>query len=158
MSFQRSPINQTDIEIFCLFFSLCTASIDKSLCHLAAGLEDSTVVLWSLNGYDNYGRKPFQLVDDRLCQWSINNCNRVLTDDLSDFESEDEIEENLKSWKDGSETGTDTPTCSNEIKINLQNYSKDGVRRNVGNKYRRKVSVRKQWDEFLGKSCSENSL
>lgn len=139
---------------FPFYFSLCTASVDKSMCHLAAGLEDSTVVLWSLNGYENYGRRPFQLVDDRLCQWSINNCNRVLTDDLSDFESEDEIEDSLSDRQDH----TDLPSCSNELKAKTQTNSKIGGRRNTGNKYRRKVNVRKQWGDFLGKSCNENNL
>lgn len=138
---------------FTLYFSLCTASVDKSMCHLAAGLEDSTVVLWSLNGYENYGRRPFQLVDDRLCQWSINNCNRVLTDDLSDFESEDEIEDSLNDRQDHTDL-----SGSNELKAKTQKNSKIGGRSNTGNKYRRKVNVRKQWGDFLGKSCSENNL
>ncbi|CAO1443308.1 unnamed protein product [Diamesa serratosioi] len=70
--------------------SLCSVNLDKSMCHLAAGFEDSTIMLWSLNGYENYGRKPYQMFDDRLCKWSINNCNRYLTDDLSDYSSDDD--------------------------------------------------------------------
>ncbi|CAO1439105.1 unnamed protein product [Diamesa tonsa] len=46
--------------------SLCSVNLDKSMCHLAAGFEDSTIMLWSLNGYENYGRKPYQMFDDRL--------------------------------------------------------------------------------------------
>lgn len=113
---------------------------------MAAGFEDSTVVLWSLNGYENYGRKPYQSFDDRLCQWSINNCNRVLTDDLSDFESDAEVETNLKGAC--GEEETETEKCS----------SGGRRRRRVGNKYRKSAGVREQWDDYAAKSCSENNL
>lgn len=111
---------------------------------MAAGFEDSSVVIWSLNGYENYGRKPFQSFDDRLCQWSINNCNRLLTDDLSDFESEEEIVTNLKDAC--GEDETDTAIGSR------------GRRRRVGNKYKRIETVRQQWNNYAEKSCSENNL
>jgi hypothetical protein len=113
---------------------------------MAAGFEDSTVVLWSLNGYENYGRKPFQSFDDRLCQWSINNCNRTLTDDLSDFESDADVETNLKGACEEDEM--ETEKCSNRLRR----------RRRVGNKYRRCAGVREQWEDFTAKSCSENNL
>jgi hypothetical protein len=129
--------------------SLCTASVDKQLCHMAAGFEDSTVVLWSLKGYDNFGRKPFQTFDERLCQWSINNCNRTLTDDLSDFESEEEIEKELKVEEDDE---TDNDKCSSS------SSRQHARRRRVGNKYRKSASIRQQWDDYAMKSCSENSL
>jgi hypothetical protein len=124
---------------------------------MAAGLEDSTVVLWSLNGYENYGRKPFQSFDDRLCQWSINNCNRVLTDDLSDFGSDEEIEDNLReSLPDDNDTETERLSCSNGINREFQ--SRTYSRKKSGNKYRTKTSMRKQWSDYSAKSCSENNL
>lgn len=125
---------------------------------MAAGLEDSTVVLWSLNGYENYGRKPFQSFDDRLCQWSINNCNRVLTDDLSDFESDEDIEDNLNDLPNESEIETERLRCSNGINRDFQSYARTFKKRKSGNKYRTKISMRKQWSDFNAKSCSENNL
>lgn len=116
---------------------------------MAAGLEDSTVVLWSLNGYENYGRKPFQSLDDRLCQWSINNCNRTLTDDLSDFESEDEIVTNLNDACDEDETESEQCSSPNRVKLR--------PRRTI-NKYKKKVSTRQQWEDYASKSCTENNL
>lgn len=136
--------------------SLCTASVDKQLCHMAAGFEDSTVVLWSLNGYENYGRKPFQSFDDRLCQWSINNCNRILTDDLSDYDSDDDVEANLK---DACDEETDYEKCSSgNSNLNREPRPRAARRRRCGNKYRRSNNIREQWKEFAAKSCSENSL
>lgn len=136
----------------CKISSLCTASVDKSLCHMAAGLEDSTVVLWSLNGFENYGRKPFQSFDDRLCQWSINNCNRVLTDDLSDFGSDEEIEDNLR---DDDYDDEKLLRCSNGLN---REFTSTRRKKNSGNKYRMKTSMRKQWNDYNAKSCSENNL
>jgi transcription initiation factor TFIID subunit 5 len=130
--------------------SLCTASTDKQLCHLAAGFEDSNIVLWSINGYENYGYKPFQSFDDRLCQWSLNNCNRMLTDDISDYESsDDEIERKLLE------------TCGEENEAdNLQEekYRISTRRRRNGNKYRRAMSIKEQWSDFTARNCSENNL
>lgn len=132
------------------YFSLCTASTDKKLCHLAAGFEDSTIVLWSINGFENYGHKPFQTFDDRLCQWSINNCNRMLTDDLSDYDSSDEeIEKNLRE------------ACGNVVgddEIEDDSLAKMSRRRKCGNKYRRTISIREQWKEYTAKNSSENNL
>lgn len=116
---------------------------------MAAGFEDSTVVLWSLNAYENYGRKPFQSLDDRLCQWSINNCNRILTDDLSDYESEEEVVMHLREAFDEEET--ESEKCSSLWQA--KHRSRRGF-----NKYKSRSSLRGQWDEFAAKSCSENSL
>lgn len=119
---------------------------------MAAGFEDSTVVLWSLNGYENYGRKPFQSFDDRLCQWSINNCSRILTDDLSDYESEEEIETNLKEACNEDETDIAKGSTSSS---RSQQRSRQ---RRVVNKYKRIATIREQWGEYAAKSCSENNL
>lgn len=139
------------INIF-IDFSLCTASVDKQLCHIAAGFEDSTVVLWSLNGYENYGRKPFQSFDDRLCQWSINNCNRILTDDLSDYDSEDEIVKHLQDTCDEEETDNEKFSTSSNT-----NQPRQPRRRKVGNKYKRRTTMDSQWADYAAKSCSENN-
>lgn len=111
-----------------------------------AGFEDSTIVLWSLNGSENYGRKPYRSFDDRLCPWSINNCDRTLTDDLSDCESDEEVATNLMS--DLSDDVEKLPGTSNSKQ----------PRRNHQNKYKRNSSIRQQWMEYSAKSCSENSL
>ncbi|KAG5673540.1 hypothetical protein PVAND_003580 [Polypedilum vanderplanki] len=138
--------------------SLCTASTDKQLCHLAAGFEDSTIVLWSINGFENCGHKPFQTFDDRLCQWSINNCNRTLTDDLSDYDtSDEEIERNLKHLMGMNEQEDD----NNDDDSNL--FSTSGLnrisrKRKIRNKYRRTISIRDQWKEYASKSSSENNF
>lgn len=117
---------------------------------MAAGFEDSSVVLWSLNGYnENFGRKPFQSFDDRLCQWSINNCNRILTDDLSDYESEEEIVTNLKDASGEDETDM--------VGVG-STKARQRWRRRVGNKYKRPASIKQQWDDYAAKSCSENNL
>lgn len=123
---------------------------------MAAGFEDSTVVLWSLNGYENYGRKPFQSFDDRLCQWSINNCNRTLTDDLSDYESDGDIEMNLRDACDEEET--ETLQCSSISNANLISQLRLPRRRRAANKYRRSSGIRAKWDDYATKSCSENNL
>lgn len=121
---------------------------------MAAGFEDSTVVLWSLNGYENYGRKPFLPFDDRLCQWSINNCNRILSDDLSDYESEEEVVTNLKS--DDNEDETENDKCS---RISSSGGQRPQMRRRKPlNKYKRSTSLRDQWEDYTTKSCGENSL
>jgi hypothetical protein len=124
---------------------------------MAAGFEDSTVVLWSLNGYENFGRKPFQSFDDRLCQWSINNCNRILTDDLSDYESDEDIATNLKKACEEDETDNEkcSSSCSN---TNQQGATAMPRRRRVENKYRRSANVREQWHEYTEKSSSETNL
>lgn len=136
-------------------YSLCTASTDKQLCHLAAGFEDSTIVLWSINGFDNYGHRPFQRFDDRQCQWSINNCNRLLTDDLSDYStSDEEIEErNLGEWEGGA-------GCWGKVGDDEQMYTGAIGKRKLFNvnKFHRKMSIKEQWTDFASKSCSENNL
>lgn len=122
---------------------------------MAAGFENSTVVLWSLNGYENYGRKPFQSFDDRLCQWSINNCNRTLTDDLSDYDSEDEVVTNLMDALEEEET--DNEKCSKNS--NRTHHAQPRMtRRKAENKYKRNPSIRNQWTDYAAKSCSENNL
>lgn len=145
-----------NIPEFTITFSLCTASVDKQLCHMAAGFEDSNVVLWSLNGYENYGRKPFQSLDDRLCQWSINNINRTLTDDLSDCESEEELETNL--IENLEEEETDYKKCSSNNSNRTHQGQERKTRRRAENKYKRSTSIRDQWTDYAAKSCSENNL
>ncbi|CRL03871.1 CLUMA_CG016996, isoform A [Clunio marinus] len=137
--------------------SLCTASVDRKLCHMAAGFEDSTVLLWSLNGYENYGRKPYQSFDDRLCQWSINNCNRILTDDLSDYECDDDVMTNLSDTYHQDETDQDKCSTSSSTR-NVHNQLRLPRRQKVGNKYRRSASIRQQWEDYSAKSCSENNF
>lgn len=143
------------IFITFLLYSLCTASTDKQLCHLAAGFEDSTIVLWSINGFDNYGHRPYQKYDDRQCQWSINNCNRMLTDDLSDYTtSDDEVERNLKESEGWEE----------DESVDLRNESQRKIysvrKRKMTNrgKYQRALSIREQWEDYTAKSCTENIL
>lgn len=134
--------------------SLCTASVDKHLCHIAAGFEDSSIVLWSLNGYENYGRKPFQSFNDRLCQWSINNCNRTLSDDLSDYESDEEVAKSL--WDDCEVGETDNGICSTS---SFSTQMKDQHRKqSFANRYKKKFTIREQWENYAAKSCTENSL
>ncbi|XP_070494255.1 transcription initiation factor TFIID subunit 5 isoform X1 [Chironomus tepperi] len=134
--------------------SLCSASTDKQLCHLAAGFEDSSILLWSINGFENYGHKPFQSFDDRLCQWSINNCNRMLTDDLSDYESSDEeVEKNIKSTG-GAEDGEST----DESSTTMNALTKLTKRRRNSNKYRKTLSIKEQWKDYTSKNSCENNF
>lgn len=111
---------------------------------MAAGFEDSTIVLWSLNGYENYGRKPYQSLDDRLCQWSINNCNRTLSDDLSDYEDEDDILSNLRDTTNEEESEAST--------------SSQAKSRRVENRYKKRFNIGQQWSDYTSKGCSENNL
>lgn len=120
---------------------------------MAAGFEDSTLVLWSLNGCENYGRKPFQSFDDHLCQWSINNCNRTLTDDLSDYDSEEDVVMNLMD--DLKEEETDEPLLSRNNSHQAQSRT---TQFKVGNKYKRSAGIKELWSDFAAKSCSENNL
>jgi hypothetical protein len=143
-------------------FSLCSATTDKKMCHLAAGFEDSTIVLWSINGFENYGHKPFQTFDDRLCQWSINNCNRMLTDDLSDYDtSDDEIEKNLKE-EDGEEEQEDSEFQGQADGggniFSMAALGRMSRKRKTKNKYRRTISIRDQWKEYTANNSSENNL
>lgn len=121
---------------------------------MAAGFEDSTVVLWSLNGYENYGRKPFLSFDDRLCQWSINNCNRILSDDLSDYESEEEVVTNLRKEFNDDETENDK-LSNNSSNVTQRPQMR---RQRPANKYKRSTNVREQWEDYAAKTCGENNL
>jgi hypothetical protein len=146
------------VSLFCINFSLCAASTDKQLCHLAAGFEDSTIVLWSINGFENYGHKPFQTFDDRLCQWSINNCNRMLTDDLSDYDtSDEEIERNLKELAGGASEQEDDDN-NDDSNFSMASLSRMSRKRKIRNKYRRTISIRDQWREYAANNSSENNL
>lgn len=158
--------------------SLCSVNLDKSMCHLAAGFEDSTIMLWSLNGYENYGRKPYQMFDDRLCKWSINNCNRYLTDDLSDYSSDDdELVKDLRAaqeveYDEDNEddlTEVDTDICSTSQQQQQQttqhklgkyndNRTTTTKRMKFSNKYKRSLTIRQMWNNYKFNSCSDNSL
>lgn len=145
------------------------------MCHLAAGFEDSTIMLWSLNGYENYGRKPYQMFDDRLCKWSINNCNRYLTDDLSDYSSDDEeLVKDLRAAQevehdDDDLDEADSDKCSTSQQSTthkLGKYNdnstttttKTSKRMKFSNKYKRSLTIRQQWNNYKFNSCSDNSL
>lgn len=140
------------------------------MCHLAAGFEDSTIMLWSLNGYENYGRKPYQMFDDRLCKWSINNCNRYLTDDLSDYSSDDEeLVKDLRAAQevehDDDEEDVDTEKSGQQQTThklgkfnNNNNDSTTTKRMKFSNKYKRSLTIRQQWNNYKFNSCSDNSL
>lgn len=143
----------TDLMNFSL--SLSAASVDKQLCHIAAGFEDSSIVLWSLNGYENYGRKPFQSFHDRLCKWSINNCNRTLSDDLSDYECDEEVEKSLKD--DNEADSSDFETCSTSNLSSKADKSRSRKSRSA-NKYRKKKTIKERWDSYSAVSSSENNL
>lgn len=54
---------------------LCSASIDGSECHVAAGFDNSIINLWTLKKSVYYGRKPYLSIADRACEWSIENCD-----------------------------------------------------------------------------------
>lgn len=68
------------------------------------------------------------------------------------------LKKNLSGQPDHNVTETDLPSCSNELKTRFQTNSKIGGKKSAANKYRRKTSIRKQWGDFLGRSCSENNL
>ena len=143
-----------NLFIFYFIFSLCSTTTDKQLCHLAAGFEDSSILLWSINGFENYGHKPFQSFDDRLCQWSINNCNRMLADDLSDYDtSDEEVERNLKA-SNGGEEGEST----DESSMTINALTKLSKRRRNSNKYRKTLSIKEQWKDYTSKNSCENNL
>lgn len=122
-------------------------NVDKQFCHLAAGFEDSKIVLWSLSSNENYGRKPFRMFDDRSCEWSINNCDRYLVDDISDYSSSDE--EVLASLR-----STDSD-MDEDLEAGMSNKRK---KVKFSRKCREKVTLRQQWQNYTGKSSSENSL
>lgn len=143
------------------------------MCHLAAGFEDSTIMLWSLNGYENYGRKPYQMFDDRLCKWSINNCNRYLTDDLSDYSSDDEeLVKDLRAAQEvehddddfASEADSDKcstsqqPSTTHKLGKYNDNSTTTTKRMKFSNKYKRSLTIRQQWNNYKFNSCSDNSL
>lgn len=54
---------------------LCSASIDESECHVAAGFDNSIINLWTLKKSVYYGRKPYLSIADKACEWSIENCD-----------------------------------------------------------------------------------
>lgn len=66
--------------------SLTSSSLDTECCHIVGGFNDSNVQIWPLNRSIQMGRKPFQTLKERLCNWNITQC-----DDNSS--SDDDIEE-----------------------------------------------------------------
>lgn len=136
-------------------------NVDKSHCHLAGGFEDSSIVLWSLSSYENFGRKPYRTFDDRLCQWSINNCNRHLTDDLSDYSS-DTDEEDLCAVNYRIEQESEEEEGERQTEAGTDNTAGEpdsGRRKKVrfNNKYRRRLKLKDRWQKYTFRSCSENS-
>jgi hypothetical protein len=112
-------------------------------------------VLWSLNGYENYGRKPYQSFHDRLCQWSINNCNRTLSDDLSDYECDEEVEKSLR--EDNEVEDSDFEICSASYLSLRENKSRSRKSR-MGNKYKRNKNIKERWENYAAINSSENNL
>lgn len=53
---------------------LTSCDIDVDKCHLACGLDDSTIKLWQLNQSKMRGRKPFGPFSNQFCEWSLENC------------------------------------------------------------------------------------
>lgn len=140
------------VLIIFLSFSLSSVNIDKNFCHLAAGFEDSKIVLWSLNSSENYGRKPYRLFEDRLCKWSINNCNRLLIDDFSDFSSDDEEFEGPNESRFANEG-----ICEQDEK-NDQASSSKRKRMKSSARMKNQTSIRQKWQNYTFRSSSENSL
>jgi hypothetical protein len=135
------------MQIISLDFSLCSVNVDKQFCHLAAGFEDSKIVLWSLSSNENYGRKPYRMPVDRLCDWSINNCDRFMVDDISDYSSSDEEDKSNVTQPDSDICeDVESATTSHRKKIK------------ISKKDRENVTLRQQWQKYTFKSCSENSL
>lgn len=67
---------------------LTSCDIDRNDCHLVCGFNDSTIKLWQLNQSKMRGRKPFRPFSNRLCEWSLDNCDSSSSSD-SDNDSEE---------------------------------------------------------------------
>lgn len=65
---------------------LTSCDIDVGQCHLACGLDDSTIKLWQLNQSKMRGRKPFGPYSSRFCEWSLENCESGSSSSSSDDE------------------------------------------------------------------------
>lgn len=65
---------------------LTSCDIDVGQCHLACGLDDSTIKLWQLNQSKMRGRKPFGPYSNRFCEWSLENCESGSSSSSSDDE------------------------------------------------------------------------
>lgn len=65
---------------------LTSCDIDVDQCHLACGLDDSTIKLWQLNQSKMRGRKPFGPFSNRFCEWSLENCESGSSSSSSDDE------------------------------------------------------------------------
>lgn len=48
---------------------------------MACGFEDSVVKLWQLNQSAIYGRKPFSTFSNSVCEWNLEHCNDISSDD-----------------------------------------------------------------------------
>ncbi|KAL5289190.1 hypothetical protein ACFFRR_009397 [Megaselia abdita] len=68
---------------------LTSGSIDKNECHLATGFNNSSIKIWQLNENQNFGRNMFTKVNQRLCQWEINN---IYESEEDEFETNEKVE------------------------------------------------------------------
>lgn len=78
---ERINTHRHPTQIYCVQNSndFATADTDEGGCHLAAGFEDSTVVVWSTDRSVQCGRKPYAKSAFKSCDWSL--LNTELEDD-----------------------------------------------------------------------------
>ncbi|XP_063705048.1 transcription initiation factor TFIID subunit 5 [Culicoides brevitarsis] len=67
---------------------LCTGNLDAMNCHFACGLEDAGVMLWSSDGSEQAGRKPYGKSTTRQCGWHVTS----VQDPEDEMSSDDEEE------------------------------------------------------------------
>ena len=78
----------------------------------------------------------------------------MFTDDLSDYESSDEdIEKSLKDACGEEDSSDDShQTAASTVVTKLAR------RRKNRNKYRKTISIKEQWNDYMSKNSSENNL
>lgn len=101
---ERVGVHHHPAQVFCVQNSkdqLCCADTDPNLCHIACGMEDSTIVLWSTNRSIQPGRKPYSRSTAKVCSWALSHFDNYSneTDDDDGVSSDEETvkQRNLKA-------------------------------------------------------------
>lgn len=67
---------------------LSCCDVDPDECHLVCGFDEATIKLWQLNKSKMRGRKPYSSFSNRLCDWSLEDCESS-SSSSSDIDSDD---------------------------------------------------------------------
>lgn len=129
-------------------YRLCAGDIDPNECHLACSFDDATIKLWQLNQSRIRGRKPFSPFSNRLCEWSLENCESSSSDDDSDREDSPSMLKN----RNGIITNRLFGINNSQSNISFSNLDSNSIK---GTKRKKKHEQR---EVFMQQRCDENIL